>query len=461
MENDVNCVRLVKRAQLGDKESLERLSKLAEESLRDDVYRMTLEHDLTEDIVQETVLEMLKILGKLEEADRFWPWLYKIALNKMRLHRRGERLRSTVPISAVGDIEEPGDGREAMSELAARELKAIIFGAMGRLKPGQREVLTMRCYKEMDYSAIAATLGCSEFTARKRFWRAKKALQKQLARKGFGRGSLLMALVLFGKMTAASEAAAGHVSVTAATIKVGAAASLVGVMASKTAVVTLAAAGVIGAGAIVATSEPENAPGMVGMKGHESSQAGGAAGRAEKVAGEYLYYFPEGTDAPMMMRAMESDSKGKSYFCKWMQDEEGNYVFDRRKGVLHINNYRQFNGDLSVWRVPTDGSALRDFLSQVTGRVDEFEYGGGDVAGLMAVVRHGENGRTLSVSRHRRLLDEEYFRYSWHGGTRRVDGRDEMHRRGWTYFRISGRIGGERVSGIKQHFFCKFFFCLN
>ncbi len=47
MENDVNCFRLVERAQLGDKESLERLAKLAEESLRENVYRMTLGHDLT------------------------------------------------------------------------------------------------------------------------------------------------------------------------------------------------------------------------------------------------------------------------------------------------------------------------------------------------------------------------------------------------------------------------------
>ena len=82
---------LVKQAQLGDKDSLSRLTRLAEERLRVDVYRITLTEDLTHDIVQESLLEMLKILSELKEADKFWPWLYKIALNKVRHHHRKKK----------------------------------------------------------------------------------------------------------------------------------------------------------------------------------------------------------------------------------------------------------------------------------------------------------------------------------------------------------------------------------
>ena len=91
MEKSIDYVGLVRQAQLGDKDCLEQLVKLAQESLNSNVYRMTLERDITQDIVQETILEMLKILGKLREADRFWPWLYGIALNKIRRHHRTER----------------------------------------------------------------------------------------------------------------------------------------------------------------------------------------------------------------------------------------------------------------------------------------------------------------------------------------------------------------------------------
>ena len=63
MKKNVDYVSLVERAQLGDKQSLERLTELAEERLREDVSRITLNPDLTQDIVQEILLEMLKKLG--------------------------------------------------------------------------------------------------------------------------------------------------------------------------------------------------------------------------------------------------------------------------------------------------------------------------------------------------------------------------------------------------------------
>jgi hypothetical protein len=50
--------------------------------------------------------------------------------------------------------------------------------------------------------------------------------------------------------------------------------------------------------------------------------------------------------------------------------------------------------------------------------------------------------------RHFNVLDEQYFLYDWPARTKRVDNRDAMHKRGWTYFRLSGRIGEEEVSGL-------------
>ncbi|MHC4558097.1 MAG: hypothetical protein ACYS80_12425 [Planctomycetota bacterium] len=69
MKKNFDYVKLVERAQLGDKHCLDRLTELAEERLREDVGRITLDHDLTQDIVQETLLEMCKILGKLKRSE--------------------------------------------------------------------------------------------------------------------------------------------------------------------------------------------------------------------------------------------------------------------------------------------------------------------------------------------------------------------------------------------------------
>jgi len=441
MENDDDCVRLVKQAQLGETESLERLAALAAESLRENVYRMTLDDELTQDIVQETVLEMLKIFDELKEADRFWPWLYRIALNKLRLHRRTQKHRSAASISAAGSVADEKTGRDAMSELAAKELKQIIFAAMGRLKPEQRAVLTMRCYNQMEYAAIAEAVGCTEFAARKQFWRAKKALQRQLAREGFGKGSLLMALILFGKMTATSEAAAAKVSVGAAATKVGATAAIAGLAGTKTAVISLVAAAAVGVGAVAVTS---GVKGPVDVTGDRAGTTGAGAQGTTAVgrgSGEYWYLFPEGRDGPMMTRCMKGGA------CQWLQDDHGNYGFDRAKNTVYLNNYRQWRSDLSVWRLPTDGPQLREFLASVEGGAEQMGYVTGDGPGLLVVAAPSTNGSSFWQTRHENILNEEYFRYSWPAGVELVDNRDAMHRRGWTYFRVSGEISGQMVLG--------------
>ena len=72
----------------------------------------------------------------------------------------------------------------------------------------------------MSYSDIAEVMGCSEFAAQKLFYRAKGSLKKQLIRRGLGRGSLMIALTMYGRLTAPTKAAAASVSVTSATVKV-------------------------------------------------------------------------------------------------------------------------------------------------------------------------------------------------------------------------------------------------
>ncbi|MHC4482071.1 MAG: hypothetical protein ACYSW4_00840, partial [Planctomycetota bacterium] len=294
---------------------------------------------------------------------------------------------------------------------------------------------------------IAELMGCSELGVRVLFCRAKRALQKELSRKGFGRGFLLTALVLFGKMTAPSEAAAAQMSVTAAGTKVGVAAALLGMAASKTAVVSLTTAGVLAVGAIVATSGPDETMGVPGEKPTASSPVIGQANRARGAVEECWYYFPESADGPVMMRTMKLNSRGGRFYCAWRQNEEANYRFNKRKNTIYIENWRMWQRDLTVRRLPTDEPELRDFLSRLEGRNEDMEYVAGAGDGLLVIARWGVNGNQSRIVHHHHILDEEYFRYDWPAGIKTVDNRDLMHKRGWTYFTAVGQINGERVSG--------------
>lgn len=304
----------------------------------------------------------------------------------------------------------------------------------------------MRCYDDMPYSEIAETMGCSEFSTRMLFLRAKRALQKELSKNGFGKGSFLAALVLFGKMTAPTKAAAAEISITAATVKVGIAASTVGLITSKSAIVSIAAAGMLTTSTVVmkpelfnlGTPEPQNPTSIV-------QNINGAEQNAD-IPEEYQWFFPEGPKEPVMMQARFGSMADGSY-RKVLQNEQGNYYISGNN--VNINNYHMYNEDLSVMQIPTDDLQVASFISKVEGYSKGIEHISVSGRGLLVIDPRNvdsKDNRTLSIQ-HRNNLDEDYSQADWRTNSNVVDNRDEMHKRCWTYFRVSGRINGQNVAG--------------
>jgi len=446
MINDKEHAELVRNAQLGDKECMSRLAEAVRVHLREYVLRLTLREDLTQDIIQESVLEMFKVFDKLKSVEKFWSWLDGIAFNKIRQHYGRHWRHKTISLSDIDRQLAIGDSQSALAEMINKELKQIVLMSMRELSPRYRAVLTMRCYKDMSYSEIAGLMGCTEFGAQSLFYRAKKALAKKLSHHGLGKGYLLAALVLFGKLTASTEAVAANVSVTAATLKVSAAVSLAAIVTSKTAVVLITTAAIAG-GAMVATNGTGKiniGPDSINARASLNSSAWNESDGKE----ECWYFFPEGPGGPVMMRMLEFSTTGNNSYCRNLQNQHANYYYD--KNTIHVSNFRMYNPDLSVTRLPTDSEDLSRFISKVEGRQTDMEYVSNRSKGLLVISKrsreHGD--RIWRTDRHFNVLEEEYFQFNWPQSTRIVDNRDQMHKRGWTYFRITGRVNGQRVSGV-------------
>ncbi len=457
MSHSVDYRELVVKAQHGDDESLNRLSEDVRQRLYTYVFRLTMREELSQDIVQESMLEMFRFLDKLERADRFWPWLRRIAMNKVYHHYRREKARRTVSMSESGYQGVGEQGHEGLANLVTQELKQIVRDTMVHLRARYREVLVMRCYEDMDYAQIAEELGCSEFNARVLFFRAKKSLAKQLSRRGLGKGALLTALVVFGKMTAPSEAAAGQITVTAAATKVGITAALAGTAGSKAGIVSLAAAGVITVGAVmVTTQEPPDASSISSVSvtdGVSGAGQGDLAGGSARIAGnvrQNWYFFPNGPDKSVMMRRIMPDRRGKQPYCLWLQNNLGNYYFDRGRSTVYMTNRRMYSEKLAVMRLPTDSPAMSRFISRAEGKSTEVQHVAGIDRGALVITAPdgAEGGTDVQVIRHPSALDEQYFQYDWPDDVRFEDRRDTMHKRGWTYFTVTGQIAGETVKGL-------------
>ncbi len=448
MDEQLDYVGLVRKAQGGDLACLDRLAEHCRERLGVFVYRLTLDDDLTQEIVQESMFEMCKILGKLREADRFWPWLYGIATNKLRRHHRTESSRQKATQAKASQGRTMKQAQDGLNTLVGQELKEIVTTAMKKLQTRHRAVLVMRCYDGMSYADIAQSMGCSEFSTRMLFLRAKRSLQKQLSRNGFGKKSLLAALVVFGKITAPSEAAAAEISVAAATMKVGVLAGLAGAVASKTAVVSLTTAGVLAVGSVTV------GPDLVqkfsgGVADANRARAVNPVTAADSEGEQHWYYYPEGVGGALVMR-VKSGPAGTASYSQYLQNEQANYFYNDSE--VHMNNYRMYASDLSVMSLPTDSSELTSFLSQTEGgrgtRKMQFVPNTGRELLVIATQNPESGGNHSWVTRHSNVLDEDYFRCDWPGDVRTYDNRDEMHKRGWTWFRVSGFVAGRSVSGV-------------
>lgn len=240
MSGTINCVELLRKAQLGDRESMSRLARLARGRLFAYLFRLTLNNDLAQDLSQETLLTMVRSLKRLnfEHASQFWSWLFQTASGKAQTYFRNRQQEKMTQMSGF-DAEQflsectSRDHCEGLQNLMRKELSAAIFKAMGKLRARHRNVLILRCFEQMPYSEIASIMNCNELTAQVLFFRAKHSLKRQLARHGFGKAWLLAALGVFARLTTPAKASSAATTVAATSTKVGVTATVIGAVGTK------------------------------------------------------------------------------------------------------------------------------------------------------------------------------------------------------------------------------------
>ena len=210
------------------------------------INRMTLDHDLAEDLTQETLLELVRALPRLQltSENGFWSWLYRTAQGKVQHHFRAQGARRTQQCTMINsEILETMSGKThsgPAAKLWHKEMVELIMAAMDALNLEYRTVLTLRCLEEQSYTQIAAVLGGSQMRTKMLFYRARTALRSQLARRGLKRSSFLGALTVFAAMTSTSTRSASAMpAVTAVSAKVTIGGALLAAVLSKAFLITI------------------------------------------------------------------------------------------------------------------------------------------------------------------------------------------------------------------------------
>ena len=155
----------------GAVDQLEVLFERYREPLYDFFGRLTGDRAVSEDLLQDVFVRILKYRGTYRETNRFVTWMYQIARNSridyLKKHRE--------PAEAVSDI--AASPVTPSRQLEAREEQALLQCALMQLTESNRELIILARYQEMEYEDIAELLGIEIGALRTRMHRAMKELR--------------------------------------------------------------------------------------------------------------------------------------------------------------------------------------------------------------------------------------------------------------------------------------------
>ena len=133
------------------------------------IYSKVFDRDTAEDIFQETFIKVIKTLkrGVYNEEGKFLPWVMRIAHNLViDFFRKNNRIPTFDNNEEYDIFQLISDGsptaeRSMIDEQVVEDLQKLIV----ELPDDQKDVLTMRLYKDMSFKEIAESTGVSINTA--------------------------------------------------------------------------------------------------------------------------------------------------------------------------------------------------------------------------------------------------------------------------------------------------------
>jgi RNA polymerase sigma-70 factor (ECF subfamily) len=141
--------------------------------------RLTGHPHLSEDLLQEVFLRVLKYRHSFKPGNRFETWLYQIARNAHHDAWRKRRHESVVAAEDLDDREPPWGGQPSPDWAASRNQEiALLQEALGALPVESREVLVLSRFQGLKYEEIARILNCNVGAVKMRVYRALLELRR-------------------------------------------------------------------------------------------------------------------------------------------------------------------------------------------------------------------------------------------------------------------------------------------
>lgn len=155
------------------------------ENLRAFIGRRVRNQSDVEDLVQRVLLQIVKGLGSLRDAERLHAWVYRMARNIIVDYYRSSTSRREVPTGGTEDLAiangaESRAPAEDNEKAALQELAACMTPMLRQLPPAYQEAITLVDLEGINQAEAAARVGVSVSGMKSRVQRGRKQLKAVL-----------------------------------------------------------------------------------------------------------------------------------------------------------------------------------------------------------------------------------------------------------------------------------------
>jgi RNA polymerase sigma-70 factor, ECF subfamily len=174
-------LRLVERAQAGDRPAFEELVRRHADRLYAVVLRFVADADEAEEVTQEAFLRAWRSIGRFQGRSQFFTWLYRIGINEAK--RRGERKPSAGRVASLDDdpLEDAPDWSEAPEPRAEQgDLRRVLEEVVRALPIDYRAPLILRDIEGLSTREAAEVMDLGEAAFKSRLHRARLTVRRAL-----------------------------------------------------------------------------------------------------------------------------------------------------------------------------------------------------------------------------------------------------------------------------------------
>ena len=181
-------IELVRRSQAGDLVAYDELVRRYQERIYATVYHMTSNHEDANDLAQEAFIKGFQALKSFKGDSSFYTWVYRIAVNKTINFLKQRKNKTHMSLNDLDfNAENDPDLVALISDKTPRrdanlaELQEKLNGAMLKLSPVHRLVVTLHDVQGLSHEEIGKMMDCNIGTVRSRLFYARQQMQAYLS----------------------------------------------------------------------------------------------------------------------------------------------------------------------------------------------------------------------------------------------------------------------------------------